>query len=138
MIVGESHVSQFSRLRCSRETWTPAIVFRVASPVRYTWAIVSIERRLEQIYAALAEMQVTDRLTSVEPRTTIVGNQFVASIDFTRGTDRATAANRVSLLLNNIGCLKDHLKSWCKKNEKPFTGDELVDRNIDVAIIHDL
>ena len=47
-------------------------------------------------------------------------------------------ANRVSLLLNNIACLKDHLKSWCKKNGKPFTGDQLMDSNRDAAIIHDL
>ena len=53
-------------------------------------------------------------------------------------TDDATAANRVSLLLNNIACLKDHLKVWCKKNGKPFTGDDLINHNKDVAIIHDL
>ena len=42
------------------------------------------------------------------------------------------------MLLNNIACLKDHLKSWCKKNNKPFAGDQLINSNRDVAIIHDL
>ena len=99
---------------------------------------VSIEQKLEQLYAALAEMQVTEKLPSIKPTTRRVGNQFATSIDFTLGTNRATAANRVSLLINNIACLKDHLKSWCKKNGKSFTGDQLIDSNKDVAIIHDL
>lgn len=99
---------------------------------------MSIEQKLEQLYAALAEMQVTEKLFSIKPTTKIAGNQFVTSIDFTTGTDRATAANKVSLLLNNIACLKDHLKSWCKKNGKSFTGDQLINSNRDVAIVHDL
>lgn len=100
--------------------------------------IVSIDRKLEQLYAALAEMQVTEKLPSIKPTTKIDGNQFVTSIDFTKGADRATAANRVSLLLNNIACLKDHLKSWCSKNGKPFTGEQFLNSNKDAAIIHDL
>ena len=99
---------------------------------------MDIEQKLEQMYAALRELQVTEKLSSIKPKTKRVGNQFVTSVDFTGGTDRATAANRVSLLLNNIACLKDHLKAWCKKNGKPFTGDQLIDSNRDIAIIHDL
>jgi hypothetical protein len=41
-------------------------------------------------------------------------------------------------LLNNVACLKDHLKAWCNKNGKPFTGEDLINNNRDVAIIHDL
>ena len=88
-------------------------------------SIVNIEQKLEQLYAALADMQVTEKLLSLKPTTKIAGNQFVTSIDFTKGTNRPTAENRVTLLINNIACLKDHLKSWCKKNGKPFTGDQL-------------
>jgi hypothetical protein len=99
---------------------------------------VGIEQRLEQLYAALAEMQVTEKLPSIRPTTKTIGNQFITSIDFTTGTDRATAANRMPLLLNNIACLKDHLKSWCKKNEKPFTDDQFISSNRDAAIIHAL
>jgi hypothetical protein len=100
--------------------------------------MMDIEQKLEQMYAALRELQVTEKLSSIKPKTKRVGNEFVISIDFTKGTDRATAANRVSLLLNNIACLKDHLKAWCKKNGKPSTGDQLINSNRDVAIIHDL
>jgi hypothetical protein len=99
---------------------------------------LTIEQKLEQLYAALAEMQVTEKLSSIKPTTVVSGNRFVTSIDFTTGTNRATAANRVSLLLNNIACLKDHLNAWCRKNGKPETGDQLIDSNRDVAIIHDL
>jgi uncharacterized protein (UPF0371 family) len=82
---------------------------------------MSLHQKLEQLYAALGELLVTEKLSSIKPTTKRVGNEFVTSIDFTKGTDDATAANRVSLLLNNIGCLKDHLKAWCKKNDKPFS-----------------
>src|SRR5215470_6309926 len=99
---------------------------------------MSIEQKLAQLYAALAEMRITEKLSSIRPKTVRVGNQFATSVDFSQGTDQATAANRVSLLINNIACLKDHLKSWCKRNGKPFTGDQLIDSNRDVAIIHDL
>src|SRR5260221_1547863 len=90
------------------------------------------------MYAALRELQVTEKLSSIKLKTKRFGNQFVTAVDFTEGTDRATAANRISMLVNNIACLKDHLKAWCKKNGKPFTGDQLIDSNRDVAIIHDL
>ena len=74
----------------------------------------------------------------MKPTTTVSGGRFTTSWDFTRIENPATAANRVSLLVNNIACLKDHLHAWCKKNGKPRTGDQLIDSNRDVAIIHDL
>ena len=99
---------------------------------------MDIEQKLEQLYAALRELQVTEKLSSIKPNVKRVGNEYLTSIDFTQGSDRATAANRVSLLLNNIACLKDHLKAWCKKNGKLFTGEQLINSDRDVAIIHDL
>ena len=99
---------------------------------------MSIEKKLEQLYAALADLRVTEKLNSIKPTTKIVGNRLATSIDFTTGTNRATADNRVSSVINNIACLKDHLKSWCKKNGKSFAGEELINSDRDVAIIHDL
>jgi hypothetical protein len=99
---------------------------------------MNIDQKLAQMYAALRELQITEKLSSIKLKTKRIGAKFATSIDFTDGADEATAANRVSLLLNNIACLKDHLKLWCKKNGKPFTGDQLIDSNKDVAIIHDL
>jgi hypothetical protein len=99
---------------------------------------MSVEDRLKRLYAALAGMKVTERLPSMRPTTHQEGHRADISFDFTNGIDPATAANRVSLLLNNIACLKDHLRQWCNKNGKAFTGEELLGTNRDAAIIHDL
>jgi hypothetical protein len=42
---------------------------------------LTIEQKLEQLYAALAEMQVTEKLSSIKPTTVVSGNRFVTSID---------------------------------------------------------
>jgi hypothetical protein len=83
-------------------------------------------------------MKVTEKLASMKPTTTVSGDRSITSWDFTKIEKPATVANRVSLLVNNIACLKDHLHAWCNKNGKPRTGDHLIDSNRDVAIIHDL
>jgi hypothetical protein len=98
----------------------------------------AIEQKLEQLYAALSEMKVTDKLASMKPQITTSGDRFITSWDFTKIENPATVANRVSLLVNNIACLKDHLHAWCRKNGKAETGDQLINSNRDVAIIHDL
>ena len=98
----------------------------------------AIEQKLEQLYAALAEMQVTEKLASMRPTTVVSGNRFATTFDFTKIEKPATAANRASTLVSNIACLKDHLNHWCRNNGKPETGDQLIDSNRDVAIIHDL
>jgi hypothetical protein len=99
---------------------------------------MTIEQKLQQMYAALRGMELTDKLGTIKPEVKRVGNQDVRVFDLNQAADRANAANQVSLLLNNIACLKDHLKAWCNKNGKPFTGEDLINNNRDVAIIHDL
>lgn len=116
------------------------VIFQIGSGVggRTKLSSPSIEQKLEQLYAALSEMKVTDKLAAMKPDRIASEGRFITSWDFTKIESPATAANRVSLLLNNIGSLKDHLHAWCKKNGKPKTGDQLIDSNRDVAIIHDL
>jgi hypothetical protein len=98
-----------------------------------------MEQKLEQLYAALSEMKVTEKLASMKPTTTTnASGRPLTSWDFTKIETPATAANRVSSLINNIACLKDHLHVWCKKNGKSLTGDQLINNNRDVAIVHDL
>jgi hypothetical protein len=102
---------------------------------------MTIEDKLNQLYAALREMNVSANMSSIKPQFRRVRDKNVAVYDLNQGTDSATAANRVSLLLHNIACLKDHLNAWCEKNgkqEKPTVGDKLINGNKDVAIIHDL
>jgi hypothetical protein len=98
----------------------------------------TIEQKLEQLYAALAEMRITDKLASMRPTRVDSGGRFAATFDFTKIEKPATAANRISTLVSNIASLKDHLHSWCRKTGKPETGDLLINSNRDVAIIHDL
>jgi hypothetical protein len=98
----------------------------------------TIEQKLEQLYAALAEMRVTEKLASMKPTRVASDGRFATTFDFTKIEKPATAANRVSTLVSNIASLKDHLHAWCRKNGKPETGDRLINSNRDVAIIHDL
>jgi len=83
-------------------------------------------------------MLVGEDLSPIKPVTEIINDKPRYSVDFSGGVSRATAANRVSTLIGNIACLKDYLRAWCKANGKPFRGEELIDGNINVAIIHDL
>lgn len=99
---------------------------------------MGIEEKIEQMYAALEAMQITERLALVRPEIKRVGKDFAVSFDFKKGATAPIAANRVSQLVANIACLKDHLRVWCERNGKPFTGDNLIDSNRDVAIVHDL
>ncbi|HXM03276.1 MAG TPA: hypothetical protein VN939_11775 [Chthoniobacterales bacterium] len=99
---------------------------------------MTIEQKLQQMYAALRGMELKDKLPMIQPQVKRTGNQDGKVFDLNQVADGATAANQVSLLLNNVACLKDHLKAWCNKNGKPFTGEDLINKNRDVAIIHDL
>jgi hypothetical protein len=99
---------------------------------------MTIEQKLQQMYAALRGLELTDKLPTLKPQVKRIGNQDVRVFDLNQAADGAAAANQVSLLLNNVACLKDHLKAWCNKNSKPFTGEDLINNNRDVAIIHDL
>jgi hypothetical protein len=99
---------------------------------------MGIEQKVDQMYKALKAMEVTEKLPSVKPEFKSTTGSLSVSYNFKKGTDTATAANRVSQLLANIACLKDHLKVWCTKQSKPFAGDMLIDSNKAVAIVHDL
>jgi len=99
---------------------------------------MTIEQKLRQMYAALRGMELTDKLPTITPQVRRIGNQDVRVFDLNQAADGATASNQVSLLLNNIACLKDHLKAWCNKNGRPFTGEDLINNDQDVAVIHDL
>jgi hypothetical protein len=108
------------------------------SASRYTLNDMSVEDRLNRLYAALVDMNVTERLSSMRWTPRQVEGRSEVSFDFTKGMDPETATNRVHIVVNNIACLKDHLKRFCEENGKAFAGDELIANNQDVAIIHDL
>ncbi len=83
-------------------------------------------------------MNLAERLSSMRPQVRQSAGRFSVSFDFTKGIDETAAANRTSQLIGNIACLKDHLKVWCVKQSKPFTAEQLINSNSDVAIVHDL
>ena len=83
-------------------------------------------------------MRVTEKLASIRPARVDSAGRFAATFDFTKIEKPATAANRVSTLVSNIASLIDNLHVWCRKNGKSETGDQLINSDRDVAIIHDL
>ena len=98
---------------------------------------MSIEQKIEQMYKALEVMQITEKMSSVPAIKRTAGSLSV-SFNFNKVADTPTAANKASQLMASIACLKDHLKVWCAKHNKPFAGDALIDSNSEVAIVHDL
>ena len=96
-----------------------------------------LDRRIKQMHKALGDLSEPDLSSIViDHRATPQG--FYCEIDFSRGTTEIELRNIADLLVANIACLKDHLKVWCRTNGKSFEGDELIDSNRDVALIHDL
>ena len=100
---------------------------------------MALEQKIQQMYNALEEMELTGKLNYIKPEfRPASGGGFSWRFDFTKGADAPTAANRVSQLIANIACLKNHLRTWCVKNGKTFEGEKLINSNRDVAIVHDL
>lgn len=60
------------------------------------------------------------------------------SVNFDSARTSSQKRNNVKLLLGAIGPAKDHLKEWCKDNNMPFEGDNIIKNNNDVAVVHDL
>lgn len=97
-----------------------------------------IDRKVARMHEALGQLEKED-LSGLETKDIDVpGSGFYREMDFSEGKSRAELANTASLLVANIARLKDHLKVWCEKNDKRFTGDNLINSNRDVAIVHDL
>jgi len=96
-----------------------------------------LNRKISQIYEALGQLESTD-ISSVKPEQEVMGNRYHYRVDFSKGRSEAELANAATLLITNIACIKDHLKSWCESNGTAFEGDALINSDINVAIIHDL
>jgi hypothetical protein len=59
-------------------------------------------------------------------------------VDFNQGRTRTELEYAAYGLIASIASIKDHLKQWCANSGRPFSGDRLIDTNIDVALVHDL
>ena len=96
-----------------------------------------INKKVKQMHLALDNLTNPD-LTDIEPHSGRIKTGFYYGVDFNQGKSEAELANTASLLIANIASIKDHLKAWCKRENKQFEGETFIDSNIDVAIIHDL
>ncbi len=99
----------------------------------------TLDRKIQKIYAALGVV-ASDHLTtaSVKPTITKTDAGFHIEMNFNQGVSEIELENAATLLITNIASIKDHFKNWCENNHVPFKGDELINNNQAVAIIHDL
>jgi hypothetical protein len=98
----------------------------------------ALDKKIRQMYAALDGTKDGD-VSQIVPESGITsdGGHYI-KIDFNQGSDPIQLANIASLLVNNIACMKDHLKKWCADNNRAFCGDQLIDSNLSVALVHDM
>lgn len=96
-----------------------------------------LDRKIRQMHEALGGLKDSD-LSSIKPERLSTHQGFYFKVDFSQGNTEAGLANIASLLIANIACMKDHLKVWCSKNNKIFEGENLINSDKNVALIHDL
>jgi hypothetical protein len=96
-----------------------------------------LDRRIRQMHAALEALEEQDFSSITLQRGTTAQGQY-CKVDFAQGTTESGLANIASLIIANIACMKDHLRVWCTKSSSKFDGEDLINTNRDVAIIHDL
>jgi hypothetical protein len=96
-----------------------------------------LEKKIRQMHAALDGLD-TGNLSKMQPKFDVNGDRYVVELNFNQDSDEIALANAASLLIASIACIKDHLKAWCKKQGVTFLGDDLINKNSAVALIHDL
>lgn len=96
-----------------------------------------LDLRIRQMHAALNAIS-SDELEGIRAEIGVVDGGVYAELDFNKDSDEAELANQADLLIQNIASIKDHLKVWCKKYGANFGGDDLIDSNRAVALVHDL
>lgn len=96
--------------------------------------------RLRQMHAAMGEVAVSDlsRLGFRKRKKGETAVFDVFDIDFSLGADDAQLNNIVESLLHNLGSLRDHLQAYCDASGRKFEGDDLINSNLDVGVVHDL
>lgn len=97
-----------------------------------------LDAKVRQMHEALGNLRNEDLSHLKAEDVDVPGFVFYRKLDFGQGQTPAKLANTASLLVANIASLKDHLKVWCKKNGHEFKGDQLINSNRDVALVHDL
>jgi hypothetical protein len=96
-----------------------------------------LDLKIKQMHKALGGLKQSD-LSTVKPEVISSEQVLYVSVDFKQGHTEEGLANIASLLIANIASIKDHLKVWCDKNNVSFKGENLINRDRNVAHVHDL
>ena len=96
-----------------------------------------LDLKIRQMHRALGDLKQSD-LSTIEPEVSFSRRGLYVSVDFSQGSTEEGLANIASLLVANIASLKDHLKVWCNNNSVPFNGENLINTDQNVALVHDL
>lgn len=96
-----------------------------------------MENRIKRIYSALSSLGNGD-LAKIRPHFSNLPVGFQMMVDFNQNSDPAELENSAQLLIANIASIRDHLKKWCDDRKVVFKGDDLINSNKSVAIVHDL
>lgn len=97
----------------------------------------NINQRLIRLYAAMGRVLEAD-LGTLTQTSTHSESRMTITLGFQGNDSPADLENAAQLLIANIASLKDHLKVWCQENGHEFVSEALLDRDLNVAIVHDL
>ncbi len=96
-----------------------------------------LDLKIRQMHQALSDLS-TDDLSKINPEIGSEEGRQYMKVDFNDCSDSTKRANAASLLIANIASIKDHLRVWCSTQKCPFLGEDLINKNQAVALIHDL
>lgn len=93
--------------------------------------------RVKQAISALAKSS-SDDFTKLRIVQITTPNLNSIRIDPNEGIPREDLYNEISLILTSIGSMKDHFNALCKSKGTAPYGDDIINNNRDVALVHDL
>jgi len=97
-----------------------------------------LESRLKRIYASLEMAEETD-MAKLKAEVVRDGKRIAVYQDFSGGLSNEELENYAQSLIHNIASLRDHLKSWARKNGKEKSEVDSVFRSsLALQIIQDL
>lgn len=97
-----------------------------------------LEAKIRRMWFSLDALNERRDASSVVPDYVATPHFHALNVDYSKAIAGEELDYIASALVNNIASIKDHLKNWCVKNKQTFDGDNLIDTNLDVALIHDL
>jgi len=96
-----------------------------------------LQARIDRMRYALGATR-SENLDGLKVDCSVGATSVSFVMDFNQGRSPTELEYSAYALIANIASIKDYLKRWCTQHGKPFLGDQLIDTNVDVAIVHDL